>query len=124
MPLDGQHFDGTVGELLAAFARRTYPRDTAKAVARAWDLDPSTAANVVKAHASERTISKALKAEGWPLLMALGEALTGQSYEAHLQRMIEETDSARQRIASRRDRIRSLEALAASRVEVADRMAP
>jgi hypothetical protein len=111
---DSQLFPRNVGELLALFAKRAWPRDTAKQLARRWDLDPSTAVNVVKGHGSERTITKALKAEGWPLLMALGEQLTGQTYQQHLARMIEEAANVQQLRAAHHDTVADLEARAAA----------
>lgn len=118
MPLDRQLFDRSMGELLAQFVRRRWPRDTAKHVSRAWEVEPATAANLIKGHASERTITKALKAEGWPLVMALGEAVTGRSYADHLQDIIHETERAREGAARRRDTFVSLEARAAELVAV------
>lgn len=109
--------DGSLGEVLATFIRRRWPTDTAKQTARAWGLDPSTAANVTKGHASERTLKKALQAEGWPLLMALGEAVTGQSYEQFLRGVIDDQRAAIERAEARRNSLRSLEDSAASVLE-------
>jgi len=117
-----QLFPRGMGELLALFARRKYQRDTAKHVEQVWGVDPSTAANLVKGHASERTITKALRAEGWPLVMALGEAMTGQAYEEHLQNIIQETERARERMESRHRRLRDLEEQAARLVAVEARL--
>lgn len=116
MPRDRQLFDRSMGELLAQFVRKRWPRDTAKTVARKWGVDPSTATNLIKGHASERTISKAIQAEGWPLIMALGEAVTGRSYADFLQDIIHETERARESAATRRDTFVSLEARAAELV--------
>jgi hypothetical protein len=118
MPQDRQLFDRSMGELLAQFVRRRWPNNTAKQVAKAWDLEPTTAANLIKGHTSERTITKALKAEGWPLMMALGEAVTGSTYADYLQSMIDETERARQRAAERRDHVRTLEARASSLLQI------
>ncbi|WP_141653103.1 hypothetical protein [Phenylobacterium immobile] len=112
MPRDRQLFDRSMGELLAQFVRKRWPRDTAKTVARKWGVDPSTATNLIKGHASERTITKAIQAEGWPLIMALGEAVTGRSYADFLQDIIHETERAREHAATRRDTFVSLEARA------------
>lgn len=100
----------TMGELLAAFVRRKWRNGTAKAVERAWDVDPQTAANLIRGKASERTISKALKAEGWPLIQALGEAMTGQSYEQFLEQVADEHERTRAKVIERRDHVRRLEA--------------
>jgi len=108
----------TMGEHLAACVRKRWPKSTAKAVERAWDVDPTTAANIIRGRASERTISKALKAEGWPLLMALGEAMTGQAYDEFLESIVHEQERIRERAAQRRDHVRRLEARAAELVAV------
>lgn len=113
MPRDRQLFDRSMGELLATFVRNRWPRDTAKHVSKAWDIEPTTAANLTKGHASERTISKALKAEGWPLMMALGEAMTGQAYTDFLQSIVDERERAATRAAADQDHYRRLEARAA-----------
>ena len=88
MPLRRQLFDLSIGEALAELVRQKYPRDTAKHVARSWGIDPATAANVVKGHASERTLTKAIRAEGWGLLAILGAAITGETYEAYEERQL------------------------------------
>lgn len=108
---DGQLF-GCIGEVLSAYVRRRFPGNTAKRVAQAWDLDVTTATNLTKGHASERTITKALRAEGWPLVMALGEAVTGDTYEDHLHHIIEEHARAKERMERRRATVRDLEARA------------
>lgn len=109
-----QLFARTLGELLALFAKRAWPRDTAKHLARRWDLDRSTAENVLRGHGSERTITKAVKAEGWPLVIALGEALTGQTYQQHLHHMVEEASNVRDLRAAHRATVADLEARAAA----------
>lgn len=118
MPLDRQLFERSLGELMATFVRRRWPRDTAKTVARAWDIDPATAANLIKGHLSTQTLAKALKAEGWPLFMALGEAVTGEEYVTFLQGVADEQARATQRAAARRDTVRSLEARASAVVDL------
>ena len=122
VPKDGQElFPRTLGETLAKMVRKRWPQNTPKRVAAAWDLDPTTAKNLTKGHASERTITKALKAEGWPLLMAIGEAMTGESYDTFLRGVIDEQVRAAARSKDRRDHIRRLEARAAELVDVPDR---
>lgn len=97
-----------MGEALAKMVRLRWPHGTAKQVARTWDLDQTTAANLIKGHASERTLTKAVRAEGWELLLALGQALTGQTHheweELKLQRIIEEATDAQDRIRRLRTR--------------------
>jgi hypothetical protein len=119
VPRDGQElFARTLGEHLAAFVRRRWPRDTAKHISREWDVDPTTAKNLTKGHAAERTITKALRAEGWPLIMALGEAMTGETYEQFLRGVADEHQRARDRAAARRDHIRALEETASRLVSL------
>lgn len=114
MPLRRQLFDLSMGEALSALARQKYPRDTAKHLSRAWDIDPATAANVVKGHASERTLTKAIKAEGWGLLSELGAALTGESFheyeERQLAAIIERAADASQKLVQLRARREALAA--------------
>lgn len=97
-----------MGEALAKLVRKRWPKSTAKSVESAWDLDPSTAANLIKGHASERTLTKAIKVEGWELLEALGHALTGQTHqeweEQRLNRIIEEASRAQEGIRRLRAR--------------------
>lgn len=99
----------SIGEALAKLVRERWPTNTSKHVARTWGLDPTTAANVVRGSASERTVTKAIKSEGWALLAPLGEALTGKTYEQHLDGMVREIEDARQRQEARRDRLQALQ---------------
>lgn len=113
----------SLGETVRAVVRRRWKSNAAKMVERTWGLDARTARNVADGgNVSERTLTKALRAEGWSLLAELGEALTGQSYEDHLASLIEDTRRAQERLARRRDHVRDLEARAASLVRVWDRM--
>lgn len=109
-----QLFPGTIGDHVARMVRTRWPRDTAKHIARAWDLDPKTAKNVTLGHVSERTITKAIAAEGWAILAPLGEAMTGRTYEQHLQSLLDEADRVRERIEDRRQRVGDLQRQAAS----------
>jgi hypothetical protein len=114
--LHPQLFRLSLGETLAALARQRYPRDTAKRIARAWNIDPKTAANVLLGHASERTLTKALRAEGWALIAALGEVITGETFaqfeERRLQAIINEAENARQNLVELRARRAQLESRA------------
>lgn len=110
LPLDGHFLGDGIGPAMAALVRQKYPRDTAKHVARSWDIDPVTAANVVKGHCSTRTLAKAFQAEGWGLITALGASITGETFEEYEERrlntIIEQAENARQnlhRIRARRE---------------------
>jgi hypothetical protein len=111
VPDDGQLFRRTMGETLAQMVRRRWPHHTAKQVAKAWDLDPTTAANLTKGHASERTLTKAIRAEGWDLLEAMGEALTGQSYADWKQQKFSKIIEEANRELVTIHRLRALDAL-------------
>lgn len=126
----GTHFVGqedqvfqSLGEAVQTVIRRRWRSNAAKMLEQQWDLDPRTAKNVVQTgNVSERTLNKAIRAEGWSLLAELGEALTGQSYEDHLASLIEDTRRAQEHLARRRDHVRDLEARAASVVASWDRL--
>jgi hypothetical protein len=105
----------TVGDALRDLIRKRYANNAAKRIERDWDLDPKTAKNVVSVgHVSERTLTKALRAEGWGLLLALGAELTGETFdqfeERRLNSLIAEAELARQNIRSLAARRQTLEA--------------
>lgn len=107
----------TVGDALRDLIRRRYRNNAAKRIETDWDIDARTARNVVtQGHVSERTLTKALRAEGWALLEALGAELTGESYgefvERQLQQKIREAADARQNLVDLRARRAALDALA------------
>lgn len=110
MPTDRQLFPQRIANALSSLLRAKHP--TAKHMARAYQIDPSTAENVSKGHLSIPTLEKVVAVEGMGLWIALGEELTGQTYDQHLENRIEETRRAHERLARRRDRVRDLEARA------------
>lgn len=71
----------TIGDALRDLIRLRFKNNAAKHIEGLWGLDAKTAKNVVTSgHVSERTLTKAARAERWALWMALGEELFGQSY--------------------------------------------
>jgi len=83
-------FGKTLSDALVGLIRKRWPHNTAKMLERRWTLDPKTARNVLgQGNVSERTLTKAAKAEGWALWHALGEELFGESYYEYDQRRIE-----------------------------------
>jgi len=110
---DWQVSTRNVGGVLRAVARRLWPTNTAKQAANAWGLELTTAVNLTKGHASERTITKALLAGDWPLLMQLGEALYGDTYAEHLLTVAQEAEHARAQAAERAAYVARLERIAA-----------
>lgn len=120
MPLRQQLFGRRLAEAMTDLVRQKHA--TAKQAARAYGIDPSTAENMRKGHLSVPTLEKVARAEGWALWAALGEELFGQSYEQHLQVIIEETARAQEGLARRRDHVRQLEARAAGLAGVGNRL--
>jgi len=87
----------TVGDALRDLITARFQHNAAKKIEALWNLDPKTSKNVVqRGCVSERTLTKAARAERWALWMALGEELFGQSYreweEQRLQQIIEEAE--------------------------------
>lgn len=103
-----------LGAVLARLARIRWPQNTAKHAARAWGLDATTAANVVRGSASERTLFKAIRADGWELLMKIGEAVIGCTYEEYLQKKLERLEHVRNQAADHSARVDRLRARVAS----------
>jgi len=73
-----------IRDALSTYARRTWPRDTAKHAARAWKIPKDTAANILKGHASAATLTHVLREGGWGLAHAVVGAVIGQSFEGWL----------------------------------------
>lgn len=108
----------SLGQAMRHVARRLAPANTSKVLQRRWKIDPSTAENLTKGQASGTTLVKAVGAEresgdAWELWDALGELLIGESRDEHderkLQRIIAETELAKQRLEERRQRRLHLE---------------
>jgi len=125
LPLDQQLFSLGIGEAMAALVRQRYPRDTAKHLSRQWSIDASTAANVVKGHCSERTLTKAIRAEGWSLIQALGATITGETFEQYEERrlnaIITEAENAHQNLVQLRARREAVESRAMDVLAAFDR---
>lgn len=119
-------FAKTVGDALRDLIRRRYRSNAAKTIERDWDLDARTARNVVgQGNVSERTLTKAVRAEGWELLAALGAELTGETYEQFVERKlriaIQEAADARSNLVSLRARSEALALLAVDPDPTGDR---
>jgi hypothetical protein len=100
MRLTPQLFAHDLSSALAALARQKY--GTVGNLAKAWNIDKSTAANLFRGHLSVTTLAKAIAAEGGDLWDALGREVTGESYEQRqerrLQSIIREAENARQNL--------------------------
>lgn len=115
MGLSPQLFPRTLGEVVAELARQQYP--SAKALARAWSIDTKTAENVRDGHAGVRVLAAAISAEGWQFLEALGQTVTGETYEQYQERVLEskiqEVANAHETVVRLRSRREALERRAA-----------
>lgn len=84
MTLNGQHlpFSRDLREALAIYARRTWPLNTSIHAAKAWGVSKSTAANVLKGHASDATVTRIIRAGGWELALPVIGAVIGHPVHA------------------------------------------
>lgn len=80
MILDGQMlpFSRDLREALAIYARRKWPTNTSGHAAKAWGLPKTTAANLLKGHASDATVTAVLRAGGWGLALPVIGAVIGE----------------------------------------------
>lgn len=80
MTLDGQilPFSRDLREALGIYARRKWPLNTSVHAAKAWGVPKSTAANVLKGHASDATVTAIIRAGGWALALPVIGAVIGQ----------------------------------------------
>lgn len=80
MDLDGQllPFSRDLREALALFARRKWPLNTSVHAAKAWGVPKSTAANLLKGHASDATVTRIFRAGGWELALPVIGAVIGE----------------------------------------------
>jgi hypothetical protein len=93
-------------EAVALYARRTWPLNTSGQAAKAWRIDKSTAANLLKGHASDATITRVLRAGGWRMASAVVGAVIGQSIEDHLDLELEAIRAERSRLDELEERAR------------------
>lgn len=87
MHLDGQilPFSRDLRDALATYARRTWPLNTSVHAAKAWGLSKTTAANLLKGHASDATVTKIIRAGGWGLVLPVLTAVLGEPVQAFFE---------------------------------------
>lgn len=116
-------FPRTLGEAVAQLVRQKYP--TAKALARAWDIDLKTAETVRGGQCGVRALWSGVAAEGWGFLQAFGETATGETYDKYQERklakIIQEAEDARANLVRLRSRREALERRAAGVGDVLSR---
>lgn len=78
-PTVGQNSAGRLGDAIRAYVRSRWPNDTAKQAAQRYGLDAETGRNMAKGHVGVRAVERAIQADGYDALDALGEAITGLS---------------------------------------------
>jgi hypothetical protein len=96
MDLGGQNlpFSRDLREALGIYARRTWPLNTSVHAAKAWGLSKSTAANVLKGHASDATITKIIQAGGWGLALPVIGAVIGEPVHAFFRSQMQQAAKA------------------------------
>lgn len=92
-------------EAISLYARRKWPINTSGHAAKAWKIDKATAANLLKGHASDATITRILRAGGWSMATAVVGAVIGHSLEDHINREIKEVARERDEFAAREARL-------------------
>jgi hypothetical protein len=92
MHLDGQllPFSRDLREALAIYARRTWPVNTSGHAAKAWGIPKTTAANLLKGHASDATVTKIIRAGGWALALPVIGAVIGEPVHAFFREQMKE----------------------------------
>lgn len=102
MNLDGHllPFARDLREALAVYARRTWPVNTSGHAAKAWGLPKATAANLLKGHASDATVTKIIRSGGWGLALPVIGAVIGEPVHAFFREQMrlaaKEADLARE----------------------------
>jgi len=97
MMLDGQMlpFSRDLREALAIYARRSWPVNTSGHAAKAWGIPKTTAANLLKGHASDATVTRIIRAGGWGLALPVIGAVIGEPvHEFFRQQMIQASKAA------------------------------
>ena len=95
-------------EAVAAYARLNWPANTSLYVAQHWNVDKTTARNLLKGHASDATITKVLRTGGWAMALAVVGAVIGQSLDRHIEEETERHARHAQRLAQTRAALRTL----------------
>lgn len=92
MTLDGQMlpFSRDLREALAIYARRTWPTNTSGHAAKAWAIPKSTAANLLKGHASDTTVTAIIRAGGWGLALPVIGAVIGEPVHAFFREQMKQ----------------------------------
>lgn len=102
MDLDGQilPFSRDLREALAIYARRKWPVNTSGHTAKAWGIPKTTAANLLKGHASDATVTAIIRAGGWELALPVIGAVIGhpvhEFFKAQMRSAAREAEIAQQ----------------------------
>jgi hypothetical protein len=101
MHLDGQllPFSRDLREALAIYARRTWPLNTSVHAAKAWGVPKSTAANLLKGHASDATVTAIIRAGGWGLALPVIGAVIGEPVHAFFREQTRQAAKEAERAA-------------------------
>lgn len=96
MDLGGQNlpFSRDLREALGVYARRKWPLNTSVHAAKAWGIPKTTAANVLKGHASDATVTKIIRAGGWELALPVIGAVIGEPVHTFFREQMREAARA------------------------------
>lgn len=93
LPLTAQ-----MGEAVSKWLKHRHPRDTAKLIAREVGADPKTVENILAGHLSAASLTRLIRAYGWPFLAAIGAATIGETHDQWINRELEEIADERRRL--------------------------
>jgi hypothetical protein len=109
-----------LGDAMAAIIAKLFPHNAAKVIEAEYEIDRSSAKNVVKGTAGGAVIARMIHQQqrkhgnAWALWLALGELLIGEPLDAYEQRevlrLIEKTENAKSITEERRRRRAALAA--------------
>jgi hypothetical protein len=93
MTLDGHllPFSRDLREALGVYARRAWPLNTSVHAAKAWGIPKTTAANLLKGHASDATVTRIIRAGGWALALPVIGAVIGEPVHAFFREQIKQS---------------------------------
>jgi hypothetical protein len=88
----------SLGEAVSKWLKHRHPQDAAKSVARLAGVDIRTAENLLAGHLSATTLTRLIRAYGWPFLAQVGAATIGETYENSIERELREIADERRRV--------------------------
>lgn len=110
-------FSRDLREALAIYARRRWPTNTSGHAAKSWGIPKTTAANLLKGHASDATVTRIIRAGGWGLALPVIGAVIGEPvhefFREQMKQAAREAERAQEHQQLAAEAYRRLEARAA-----------